>query len=97
MAKTQSGYQAIAKVVEQLIESGAHKATAYLSDKFIVNATRRLFKYRTPGKTENVQILLIVGKPNYTQRLFIKQCKKAGEPFPIRKIQLKFPAKKKRK
>jgi hypothetical protein len=31
-----------------------------------------------------------IGKPNYEEREFIKKCKKAGEPFPVKKIQVKF-------
>jgi hypothetical protein len=30
-----------------------------------------------------------IGIPNYL-REFIRKCKKAGEPFPVKKIQLKF-------
>lgn len=83
-----------------LVESGAHIATKYLDDKTIVRATRRLYGYRKHSKTpwlkgENIEISLTIGRPNYVERRFIKSAKKAGEPFPIRKIQLKFPPSKK--
>lgn len=30
------------------------------------------------------------GRPNYKEREFIKACKKANEPFPIKKLQIKY-------
>lgn len=92
--KTQTGYQAVGKLFEALIENGAYKATAYLSEKLVVRMTRRLEHRKLPGKNQNAKIVLVVGKPNAEQREFIKRCKKVGEPLPVRKIQLKFPPKK---
>jgi hypothetical protein len=40
---------------------------------------------RTKRQTE---IVVTIGKPNYAERKFIELAKKAGEPFPIKKIQL---------
>ena len=34
---------------------------------------------------------LTCGKPNFAERAFVKKAVKAGEPFPVRKVQLKFP------
>lgn len=94
--KTQTGYQAVGKVLEALVENNAHKATAYLSEKFVVNMTMKLSRGKLPSKGQNAEIVLVVGRPNYVQRKFIKMCKKAGEPLPVKKIQLKFLSKKKR-
>jgi hypothetical protein len=91
--KTQTGYQAVGKVLEALVENKAWKATAYLSEKFVVNMTRKLYNGKFPNNTE-LDIVLTIGRPNYLQREFIKDCKKAGEPFPVKKVQLKFPPKK---
>jgi len=41
-------------------------------------------------------MVLTIGRPNYAEREFIKLCKKAGEPFPVKKMQLKFYPKKKK-
>jgi len=84
--------KAVADVVEALLLNQAKKATKYLSDKFIVGASRKTFDGKI--KKGNAEIIIVMGKPNYQQREFIKQCKKAGEPFPVKKIQLKFPPKK---
>lgn len=93
--KTQTGYQAVGKILEMLVENKAWKATAYLSEKFVVNMTRKLYNGKLLLEKNHTEISLTLGRPNYEQREFIKLCKKAGEPFPVKKIQLKFPPKSK--
>jgi hypothetical protein len=70
-----------------IIQSGAKKATKYFSDKLVVKATRRGKLRKNERETE---ILFTFGRPNYAEREFIKRCKIAGEPFPVKKAQLKF-------
>lgn len=88
----------LTNIVSQLLESGAIRATKYISPKEIVRAVRTSYRFngRKIRKGENVEITLTLGKPNYAERLFIKQCQKAGEPFPVKKVQLKFPPQKKK-
>ena len=83
---------AVSSVVETLLRTEARMATKFLSEKEIVRASRKVFK----GKilSGNIEIILTIGKPNFAEREFIKLCKKAGEPFPVKNIQLKFPSKK---
>ena len=77
----------ISKAVFGLLESGARKATVYLAPDVVVTATHQ----RKPDKRSKSQtIILTYGKPNYRGRLFVKACQKSGEPFPVRKLQLKF-------
>lgn len=82
------------RVVDTLIESGAHTATLYVSEKLTVRVTRRMFgaKGRRRFDSRSVDLVVTVGRPNYDARAFIRSAKKAGEPFPVRKIQLTFPA-----
>jgi hypothetical protein len=76
------------EVCDEIVKGGVIKATKYISPVFIIRAVRKLFgKKITRG---NIEIVLTIGKPNYTEREFIKLCKKANEPFPIKKVQLKF-------
>lgn len=78
---------AIAKVSTCLLESGAKKATLYLSSEFVVKAAIIL----KPRKNCRYSSFLVTfGKPNYGERMFIKSCLKAGETLPLRKVQLKF-------
>lgn len=63
------------------------KATYYVSPKYVVSAALR----GKPNKrARSTEIVVKIGKPNYAERKFIKLCLKAGEPFPMKKIQLKF-------
>jgi hypothetical protein len=88
---------AITRVVICLLETESRRATMFLDEKTVVSACRR-FK---PRKSDHsVDLVLKLGNPNYREREFIAACKKAGEPLPVKKIQLKYfpvPARKKRK
>lgn len=75
------------EVVEAIVLVSALKvktATAYLSPKETVKATLR---QKTRSQTE---VLLTIGRPNYREQRFIKLCQKAGETFPIKRLQLRF-------
>jgi len=78
----------INNIISTLINEKALKATQYISPKKIIRAVRT----RSGNKlmAGNIQITLTIGEPNYLEREFIKACKKSNEPFPIKKIQLKF-------
>lgn len=74
------------RVIGVLISTDAKTATKYLDPKFVVKATHQ----RKPGGRDRGQhIIVSFGRPNYLERKFIKDCKRAGEPFPVRKIQLR--------
>ena len=64
------------------------RATKYVSENFVITATRKRYGGKIL-KRNNVDIVLKIGRPNFAEREFIKDCKKAGEPFPIKKIQIK--------
>lgn len=81
---------AITNVIDHALRTGAKKATKYLSERTIVRATVLL---KSSGNTE---IRLTLGRPNVLEKEFIRKAKRAREPFPIKKVQLKFPKKKKR-
>lgn len=88
----------VPRVLSALEASKAHTSVKYLSDKLVIRATRLM--YGPVGKRHipaghDLHVVLTIGKPNYIQRTFIKMCKKSGEPFPVKKIQLKFASKKK--
>lgn len=85
--KIPMGY--VTKAVEMLLRSEAKKATKYLNERQIIRAVRKTYG----GKfgRGNIEVTLTIGKPNYVEREFIKLCKKAGEKFPLKQVQLKFP------
>lgn len=79
--------KALVKAASLLLADPNNKsASAYLSDKHVVKVTRQ----RRPHRREkNITMLVTFGAPNYAGRQFIRACKKAGEPIPVRKVQLK--------
>ncbi len=62
------------------------KATVYLSEKSVVSVCRR-FKPRKRNTRDDY--VLKIGAPNYLERQFLRLCRKAGEPIPVRKVQLR--------
>jgi hypothetical protein len=88
-------YSNVALAIQTVVARGAHSATKFITPKSVVKVTQRLAAGRLPRKGGNLDFVVTVGSPNYADRLFIKKCLKAGEPFPVKKLQLKFPAKRK--
>lgn len=90
----------ISDVVLSIVDSNdVIKATKYVSPKQIIRAVRKTFKYNGRKPTDrgrNTEITLTIGRPNYLEREFIKLCTKAGEPFPVKKIQFKIYSPKKK-
>jgi len=76
-------------LIEALLDHSVIRATKYVSRTKVIRATRIRFSKKI-DKRGPISIVFTIGKPNYLERDFIKQCKKAGEPFPVKKIQLKF-------
>lgn len=60
------------------------------------NLTVKVTRQRKPDRrTRSETFIVTIGKPAYREREFIKLCQRAGERFPVSKVQLKFyPAKK---
>lgn len=85
------------RVAAALLESGARKATLYLSPKLTIKASIPVYRPngRWPKKVEDAranrtEIVFTAGAPNFEERMFIRAALKAGEPFPIKRVQLKF-------
>ena len=84
---------AVGDCVLALMNPGSYRATKFLSPVMVVKATRpHLFDRRSRGQT----VVVTIGKPNYRERKFLKACKAAGEPLPVKKIQLQAPKKRKK-
>lgn len=79
--------RASTKVVEALLSNiGLRQAIVYVAPNFVVKATRQS---KPTLRTRSETFLVTVGRPAYLERRFIKTCLKAGEPFPVKKVQLK--------
>lgn len=75
-------------LAELILEGGARKATKYFSETQVVKVTRRLYDGKIDKRDKRIEVLFTIGTPNYTERQFIKQAKKAGESFPIKKTRI---------
>ena len=83
-----------AKVCDALLGyHDAKTATKFLDEKTVVRATWRNKIYRNKN-VRRKEMVVTFGEPNYIERAFIKACKKAGDPFPVKKIQFRFYPKK---
>jgi hypothetical protein len=80
--------KAVDQTVSYLLGARFYKATKFLSERLVVKATRRRYGGKIV-KNGSVDIVLTIGRPNYEEREFVKKCKKAGEPLPVKKVQLK--------
>jgi hypothetical protein len=77
--------------ISTLLNTRAYQATRYISPKLVIRATRR---QRIDARARRIELIVTIGQPNYRERQFIKLLKRAGEPFPVRAVQLReFPKK----
>ena len=77
---------ASASTIQALLELNAKKAIKFLSPHLVVKATRQ---GRWTERDSRQTCLVTFGRPNYAERQFVKRAQRAGEPFPVKKIQLK--------
>lgn len=83
----------VGKVVGAALATESYKATKYVEPKLVIKATRR---EKVDKREKSLSFVVSIGRPNYLEAKFIKACVAAGEPFPVRKIQLKaYPVKRK--
>jgi len=78
------------ELAEVILEGGAVRATKYYDDKTVVSCKRKLFGGKIDKRSDITELLFKIGAPNYKEQEFIRKCKKVGEPFPVKKIQMKF-------
>ena len=82
-------------IVTMLLEMGAAQAGKYVSPTETIQATRIRYGGKVRARSP-IEIRITAGRPNYLARRFIRACRKSGEPFPVRKIQLRYPVRKRR-
>ena len=78
---------ALLRTVAALQDPTVRKATCYLGPKETLKVTRQSLLLRRKAMQETY--IVTYGRPNYEERQFIKNCLAAGEPFPVKKVQLK--------
>lgn len=76
-----------AKCVRALKNPWVRKATCFVDAGLVIKVSRRR-KPRSNCRSEDT--VLTFGLPNYEERVFLAKCRKAGEPLPVKKVQLKL-------
>lgn len=83
-----SGYNTyMTKLIAAMVDKNVRTATAYVSPDYTMRFSRI---HRMDRRDRSRTFSLTLGKPNYEAREFIKRCKKAGEPFPVKRVQLRM-------
>lgn len=83
----------IDQVITALIVQKVRRATKYVSPKLVIRAHRIVGGRalgndpKVDGRSNEIDIRVKIGPPNFHERQFIGDCVKAGEPFPVKKIQ----------
>ena len=84
--RVQTLERAISQVASVILRYDIKRATKYLLPNYTVKAT---VQGNPDGRSRQRTILVTYGRPNYVEERFIKLAKKAGEPFPVKKVQMK--------
>lgn len=63
------------------------RATLYVGPDYVISAC---LQNKPDKRSRRHTIILKIGRPNFKEREFIRLCQRAGEPFPVKKIQIKF-------
>ena len=78
---------AVASVVLSVLEcSCLRSAVKFLDHKTVVKCT---CVHRPDARCKSRNFVVTIGAPNFRERQFIDLCVKAGEPFPVKKLQFK--------
>lgn len=74
-------------VIGAVMAERCRTAVRYVAPNFIVKCTRA-HQSDLRANARSQSLLVTFGRPNYAERAFIKDALAAGEPFPVRKVQL---------
>ena len=68
----------------------------FMAPDSVIRVSRRINPRKSKSRAvpQSETFIVTLGKPNYEARQFIKLCKQAGEPFPVKRPQIKrYPIK----
>lgn len=84
-----------AKAVDALLTNpDVRQAIVYIRPDLTVKLTRT---HRSRARQRQESYVLTIGKPAFAERRAVKLFQDAGEPFPVKKVQLRFWSKPKKK
>lgn len=87
-ALCQSDKQAFDAVYDMLLAFPDlyRSASKFVTPKRVITLSRRR---KLDKRSSTQEFVLTVGKPNFRGREFVKAFQKAGEPFPVKKVQVR--------
>lgn len=85
-------YSLVASTIQAVITAGAWRGVHYVGPKEVIRVTRERYDHKLDKHQLNLRVH--IGPPNYIERDFIKEARRAGEPFPVKKVQLQSLPKK---
>lgn len=82
---------AFSDTIEVLLRSGARRAIKLLDEHTVVKVSRIKYKKRKLRANPRTDTLVVsFGRPCYRAVKLIKLCKKAKEPFPVKRVILSY-------
>lgn len=70
-------------LIALLVATGARKTTKFVSPTEVYKATRRT---RKGAERSRIEVVLTLGRPNYSERVAIRKIRKSGLAFPVKGI-----------
>jgi len=77
--------KAVAATTNALLTTDNKRAVKYLSPTLVVSVCRR---FKRKQRDISSDFVLKIGRPNYLEAKFVAAAEAAGEPFPIKRVQL---------
>lgn len=84
-----------AEILDWVVSGKAIRCTKYVAKNHIIRATRKTYGKKIVAR-DNVEVTLVIGKPNYAEREYIKNVL-SKEKFPVKGVVVKLYIPKERK
>lgn len=87
--------QAIQKATRVLLDDPrARSAAVLLTPRDVVTVSRRTYRRRPRASLTATrhEFAVTCGRPNVELRDYVRDCVKVGEPFPVRKLKIRYYA-----
>jgi hypothetical protein len=86
-------FSLVAACLQSMERTGAYRATKIIARNRTIKVTRQSGRRKLRKNERQRSYLVTIGRPNYRESAFIKDCLAAGEPLPVHKVLLQFPPK----
>jgi hypothetical protein len=81
--KNEVNADVLGDIVKSALSGEVKKVTAFISDKFVVKAKRKMFNGKIDKRSRIAEVVVTAGAPNYAERVKIKKMLNNDEKFPL--------------